>query len=162
VSLLPIAIYCHSYLFKDSTGCERCHDNAEGHKLVTGTIPLTSALADRLGADKISKLEPAEIIPYLQRNLHWRIQLVRTFVLKRLSCPLSSYRVDHLESNKALVPPQYDGTSIERTDMPSLKVAVAHFSASVPESISQFPTWGDSHKDTSVTVGRPGGAGEDD
>jgi hypothetical protein len=67
-----------------------------------------------------------------------------------------------LESDEALVLPQYDGTSIERTDMPSLKVAVAHFSASVPESISQFPTWGDSHKDTSVTVGRPGGAGEDD
>ncbi|PVF92484.1 Di-copper centre-containing protein [Serendipita vermifera] len=114
-----------------STGCERCHENAENHKLVSGTIPLTAALADRLGEDKISKLEPAEIIPYLQRNLHWRIQ-------------------------------RYDGTVIERTDMPSLKVAVAHFEASVPESIAQFPTWGEGHKDTSVTVGRPGGAGEDD
>ncbi|PVF95429.1 Di-copper centre-containing protein [Serendipita vermifera] len=115
----------------DFTGCERCRDAAEQHKLVTGTIPLTGAIGDRLGIDRLLSLGPDQIVPYLQRELHWRIQ-------------------------------KSDGTVVERADIPSLKVAVAHFTVQIPDTITQFPTWGEGRRDGNVTVGRPGGAGEDD
>ncbi|CAG8756454.1 1092_t:CDS:2, partial [Acaulospora colombiana] len=43
--------------------------------VVTGTVPLTAALAQRLGQNKIDNLTPEEVNPYLQKELHWRIQL---------------------------------------------------------------------------------------
>lgn len=63
------------------TGCERCRDAAETHKIVTGTIPLTGALGDHLGAKKIENLSPDEVVPYLRKELHWRIQDVRLYLL---------------------------------------------------------------------------------
>lgn len=60
----------------DTTGCERCQENADNRGLVTGAIPLTGALGDRLGQDRIASLEPEEVIPYLTKELHWRIQTV--------------------------------------------------------------------------------------
>ncbi|KIM27071.1 hypothetical protein M408DRAFT_173274 [Serendipita vermifera MAFF 305830] len=113
-----------------STGCERCHTAAREGKLVTGTIPLTGALGDRLGKEKLASLEPEEIVPYLQKELHWRIQT----------------------SEK----------EIERAELPSLKVSVAHAPVTLPASISELPVWGEAVKDFAVTAGRPGGAGEDD
>ncbi|PVF95428.1 Di-copper centre-containing protein [Serendipita vermifera] len=113
------------------TGCQRCQEAAAQHKLVTGTIPLTGALGDRLGAAKVRGMSPAQVAPYLQKELHWRIQ-------------------------------RNDGSVIERTELPGLKVAVAHFAVGIPEAADQFPTWGHGQKDTSVTAGRPGGAGDDD
>jgi tyrosinase len=71
----------------DYTGCERCRDQAEAHKLVTGTIPLTGALGDKLGKYKIGSLEHAEVIPYLKKELHWRIQTVRFISLLPHSLP---------------------------------------------------------------------------
>lgn len=99
---------------------------------MTGTIPLTGALGDKF-PDKAAagKLEPDFVIPYLQRNLHWRIQ-------------------------------KNDGTPVERAELPSLKVSVGHSLVAPPSDIAEFPTWGEATKETAVTAGRPGGAGEDD
>jgi len=69
------------------TGCANCRDQAEQHKLVTGTIPLTGALGDRLGKDKIGSLEPAEIVPLLKKDLHWRIQTHNDKVIERTDIP---------------------------------------------------------------------------
>lgn len=113
------------------TGCENCRDAAEAHKLVTGTIPLTGALGDRLGKDKVGALEPSQIVPYLKKELHWRIQ-------------------------------RHDETVIERAEMPSLKISVAHVSVALPDNIAEFPKWGDSTKEAGVTTGRAGGATEND
>ncbi|KAG8824552.1 hypothetical protein FRC17_009078 [Serendipita sp. 399] len=111
------------------TGCENCRDAAETHKLVTGTIPLTGALGDKLGTGHV--LEPAQVIPYLQKELHWRIQ-------------------------------DAEDNVIERADLPSLKIAVAHVKVAAPTSLSEFPTWGAGEKAPEVTTGRPGGATEND
>jgi hypothetical protein len=45
--------------------------------LVTGTVPLTEALSERLGKGNAAALEPAGVIPYLTQELHWRVQTVR-------------------------------------------------------------------------------------
>jgi tyrosinase len=50
--------------------------------LVTGTVPLTEALTERLGKGKPEALEPTEVIPYLTKELHWRIQTVRFYLLR--------------------------------------------------------------------------------
>ncbi|KAF8523809.1 hypothetical protein JB92DRAFT_1518313 [Gautieria morchelliformis] len=54
------------------TGCERCRHAHEKKKVVTGTIPLTGCLGTRLGG--IYNLAPDKVTPYLQKNLHWRVQ----------------------------------------------------------------------------------------
>jgi hypothetical protein len=37
--------------------------------LVTGTVPLTEALTERLGQGKPDALEPAQVIPYLTKEM---------------------------------------------------------------------------------------------
>jgi len=58
------------------TGCERCRDNQEKHLVITGAIPLTGFLRRRLAAQGIVHLDKDQIVPILQRDLHWRIQRV--------------------------------------------------------------------------------------
>jgi tyrosinase len=64
------------------TGCENCVHANEEHKLVTGTIPLTGALGDKFGQAQIAHLEPEVVVPYLQKNLHWRLQKVLNPILR--------------------------------------------------------------------------------
>jgi len=79
------------------TGCERCRDAAEKHKLVTGTIPLTGALGDRLGAAKVAHLSADEVVPYLRRNLHWRMQDQDGTEIHRVDVPSLKVSVAHSE-----------------------------------------------------------------
>ena len=63
----------------ETTGCEKCQHEAEDGLIVTGSIPLTGALLDRIPLDRIpelSSLEPEIVIPYLQSKLHWRCNRV--------------------------------------------------------------------------------------
>lgn len=115
----------------EMTGCERCRTGAGEGTMVTGTVPLTEALGNRLGKEKLGALEPAEMIPYLTKELHWRIQTA-------------------------------GGRVIERADMPSLKVSITHVPVSLPEKVTDLPTWGESVVHPEITTGRPGGAGADD
>jgi tyrosinase len=115
----------------DHTGCERCLQSNHKQKLVTGTIPLTGALGDKLGAGKIANLNPDLVVPYLKDNLHWRIQ-------------------------------KHDDTPIERSEIPTLKIAVGHAHVEPPTSVAEFPKWGEITLQHGVTAGRAGGASEED
>ena len=48
--------------------------NAENNLVVTGSVPLTGALLDRI--DHIGSLDVEDVEPYLTQNLHWRIHRV--------------------------------------------------------------------------------------
>jgi tyrosinase len=61
-----------------------------------------------------------------------------------------------------LVDVQNDGTAIDRSQVPSLKISVGHALVEVPATAADFPSWGDIHIALGVTTGRPGGAEEED
>ena len=58
------------------TGCEKCQRDQHSNLQVTGQIPLTIALAERYLARQLDDLTPNSVVPYLQKNLHWRVTLV--------------------------------------------------------------------------------------
>jgi tyrosinase len=70
------------------------HSN-ETRKLVTGTIPLTGALGDKLGLDKLGHLEPDIVVPYLRQHLHWRIQKHDNTPIERKDIPSLKISVGH-------------------------------------------------------------------
>ena len=58
------------------TGCGKCQDDQESRLQVTGQIPLTLALVERYLAQILPDLSEERVIPFLQKNLHWRVALV--------------------------------------------------------------------------------------
>lgn len=66
------------------TECERCQDDQRDHIQVTGQIPLTVALIERYLAGIIDDLSEQSVIPYLTKNLHWRVTQVARSVQKFL------------------------------------------------------------------------------
>lgn len=60
-----------------TTGCARCQVDRTAHAEVTGQVPLTLALMERYLAGLIGDLTPASVVPYLTRNLHWRVAKVK-------------------------------------------------------------------------------------
>jgi tyrosinase len=59
------------------TQCDKCQDDMTEEIIVSGTVPLTSALLQDIVAGHLRSLEPTDVAPYLQKNLHWRVM---TFV----------------------------------------------------------------------------------
>jgi tyrosinase len=57
----------------EDTSCEKCQEDQENALEVTGQIPLTVALVERFLAGIIHDLSPTHVVPYLQKNLHWRV-----------------------------------------------------------------------------------------
>ncbi|RDI85950.1 hypothetical protein Vi05172_g3981 [Venturia inaequalis] len=55
------------------TPCTKCLNDAADRLVVTGTVPLTSALLQDIVAGSLSGLSTEEVVPHLVRNLHWRI-----------------------------------------------------------------------------------------
>ncbi|KAL9088475.1 MAG: hypothetical protein Q9165_006199 [Trypethelium subeluteriae] len=49
------------------------HVDQADHIEVTGQVPLTLALMERYLAGLIDNLTPASVVPYLTKNLHWRV-----------------------------------------------------------------------------------------
>ncbi|KAF2865458.1 hypothetical protein BDV95DRAFT_632307 [Massariosphaeria phaeospora] len=77
-SFLYIADPNHVAIFStfgtdDTTGCQNCKSGQEAHLEVTGQIPLTLALVERYFAGKLDGITSDDVIPYLQKNLHWRV-----------------------------------------------------------------------------------------
>ena len=58
------------------TGCGKCQQDHHSNLQITGQIPLTIALAERYLAHHLNDLTPNSVVPYLQKNLHWRVTLV--------------------------------------------------------------------------------------
>lgn len=59
----------------DDSTCSNCEQQSDDHTIVTGQLSLTNAIMDDVEdpANHLNSLIPEEVIPYLQRNLHWRI-----------------------------------------------------------------------------------------
>lgn len=55
------------------TGCAKCQRDREAHLSVTGQIPLTMALAERVASGELAGLGVESVVPYLRENLHWRV-----------------------------------------------------------------------------------------
>ncbi|KAG8798511.1 hypothetical protein FRC16_007116 [Serendipita sp. 398] len=55
-----------------------------------------------------------------------------------------------------------DGSVIELSEIPSLKISAVHFLVTLPDAIDKFPERGEGEEVLSVTTGRLGGAGEED
>jgi tyrosinase len=58
------------------TMCENCKDQQEAHLEITSQIPLTIALVERYLAQIIDNLREDVVVPYLTKNLHWRVESV--------------------------------------------------------------------------------------
>ncbi|KAK1757866.1 hypothetical protein QBC47DRAFT_319522 [Echria macrotheca] len=57
------------------TQCGKCvADTAEG-LMVSGTVPLTSALLQDIVAHKLASLEPKDVLPHLKADLRWKVRL---------------------------------------------------------------------------------------
>lgn len=63
----------------DTTQCPRCVGDHNRDLLVTGTVPLLNALKVAVQNGLIANLEPESVVPYLKRNLHWRISKVMLY-----------------------------------------------------------------------------------
>ncbi|KAK2038005.1 Di-copper centre-containing protein [Colletotrichum somersetense] len=59
----------------EDTPCRNCQEGRAAGRRITGQIPLTVALAERYVAGLVGSLAPEHVIPYLQKNLHWRLTL---------------------------------------------------------------------------------------
>ncbi|KZL81883.1 tyrosinase precursor [Colletotrichum incanum] len=59
----------------EDTACRNCQEGRASGQRITGQIPLTIALAERYVAGLVESLTPEHVIPYLQKNLHWRVTL---------------------------------------------------------------------------------------
>lgn len=58
------------------TGCAKCQRDREAHLSVTGQIPLTMALAERVAGGELAGLGVESVVPYLRENLHWRVAMM--------------------------------------------------------------------------------------
>ncbi|PWW80406.1 Di-copper centre-containing protein [Tuber magnatum] len=103
----------------ETTGCEKCQDEAENGLIVTGSIPLTGALLDRI--PELNSLEPDHVIPYLQSKLHWRCNRPDNTAIPReeisslkvgvASVPVEVPTPDHLLPRYGEWQPQYEVTA---------------------------------------------------
>jgi tyrosinase len=57
------------------TGCAKCKKDQDNELVVTGTVPLTTALLREIVAGRLHNLRTEEVEPYLVRHLHWRVTL---------------------------------------------------------------------------------------
>ncbi|TKW49434.1 Tyrosinase [Colletotrichum tanaceti] len=59
----------------EHTACKNCQEGRASGQRITGQVPLTLALAERYVAGLLESLTPDHVVPYLQKNLHWRVTL---------------------------------------------------------------------------------------
>ena len=58
------------------TSCAKCQQEQTANTVITGQIPLTLALVERYLAGIIPDLTESSVIPYLTKELHWRVARV--------------------------------------------------------------------------------------
>ena len=76
------------------TACEKCQEDQRDHTQITGQIPLTIALIERYLAGIIDDLSEQSVVPYLTKNLHWRVTQVNSSLLEVVGYTvLSVYRL---------------------------------------------------------------------
>lgn len=67
-------------VFASPGGAMAGMDMSAGH--TSGTIPLTSALAQKVGSGELASLEPQDVEPYLLKNLHYGIIMADGLVVE--------------------------------------------------------------------------------
>ncbi|KAH6854085.1 hypothetical protein B0I37DRAFT_421388 [Chaetomium sp. MPI-CAGE-AT-0009] len=86
-----------------ATRCARCRTHAARALMVSGTVPLTSAvLRDIVGGGGVASLEAGDVVPYLREKLAWRVTL-------------------------------FDGEERSAAEVPGLKVSVASTQVTIGE-----------------------------
>ncbi|KAF2213581.1 hypothetical protein CERZMDRAFT_39490, partial [Cercospora zeae-maydis SCOH1-5] len=70
-----------------ATACSKCQEAQEEKVEVTGQIPLTIALMERYLAQIIPDLSVDTVVPYLQKNLHWRVAVDKQALDDRSQVP---------------------------------------------------------------------------
>ena len=65
------------------TSCAKCQEEQTAHTVITGQIPLTLALVERYLAGIIDDLTENSVIPYLKKELHWRVARVGFITLQK-------------------------------------------------------------------------------
>jgi tyrosinase len=72
----PNLIGSHCVFSNTPESCSHCKSQAAKDLEVTGTIPLTTALLNAIKRGHLPSLEPKDVDPFLQRNLHWRVSML--------------------------------------------------------------------------------------
>jgi tyrosinase len=60
------------------SGCDKCKKDEEAKVQVRGIVPLTSTLTGFVVQGSLGSLEPADVVPYLIKHMHWRVAFVST------------------------------------------------------------------------------------
>lgn len=66
-----------------SAVCGNCNSQAQNKQLVTGTTPFTSRLIENVESGRLNSMRPADVNPFLVKNLKWRAQTVRIFHVRQ-------------------------------------------------------------------------------
>jgi len=94
---------------------------------VTGAVPLTSTLQDKVASGTLASMQVKDVVPYLQANLVWAV--ARTS----------------------------DGIPVSPADVPGLQVSIVTAGVTKANDNNSFPVWGAWTTLTNVTQGRAGG-----
>ncbi|KAK3938775.1 hypothetical protein QBC46DRAFT_389579 [Diplogelasinospora grovesii] len=57
------------------TQCGKCQTDMESQLMISGTVPLTSALLQDIQEGQLQSLKPEDVVPHLRDNLKWRVTL---------------------------------------------------------------------------------------
>ena len=56
--------------------CDNCGEQEDDYLLVTDTAVITPMLKDYVKTGQLSDLTPANVVPFLAKNLKWRVVTV--------------------------------------------------------------------------------------
>ncbi|KAK3989908.1 hypothetical protein QBC44DRAFT_326311 [Cladorrhinum sp. PSN332] len=60
------------------TQCAKCRIDTASELMVSGTVPLTSALLQDIVGGEVASLKPDDVVPHLTKNLKWKVRLFET------------------------------------------------------------------------------------
>ncbi|KAE8445423.1 hypothetical protein EG329_013436 [Mollisiaceae sp. DMI_Dod_QoI] len=60
---------------EDETGCGKCKKDATRDVYITGTVPLTAQIISEVNKGNCPSMDKDNVLPYLTKNLHWRVTL---------------------------------------------------------------------------------------
>ncbi|TGZ79980.1 Di-copper centre-containing protein [Ascodesmis nigricans] len=118
----------------NTSHCENCLEGYDKGLVITGQVPLTSALLDRI--ELVGSLEKEDVTPFLREHLHWRL-----------------HREDenHTSISRSELPHPDD-----------LVFSVTSCLVDVPDAADELVVYYDWNPIPEITEGRPTGTGFDD